>query len=533
MPRPSAKAADAGETREMSAYEKARLEKIKKREAMMEELKLKDMANSLMPAKPKPARATGPRKRRSKLKRDPSLYPPRRSGRLQGEAAARPEGLLDQGGVLVKIAGETIRYRANAEGLPGVAMDRGEHSQKQREAKLGGPVAMTSANASNRGDRAFKELLKTEGSCAEMRQLKGRGRKGKDIASWTLESDDWVVKVVPSAAVHMAFAPRSDAVVLAAGGKEGSVGLWCLNHDTWEPSDAAGFTAALEGVEAEEGDGAATAKDVLGKSDGVSLYSVHAAYISGFVWTADGLTSSSYDGTVRRMDPAAERFELLFRDEDRQFSAFDMTPGLSLLADKDGELSVFDPRAPKGGTKFFEAHDRKINTVHVEPVEQRLVATSGTDNAVSVWDSRKLGSKAKPLHSYDLDKSSQGAFWSPDGSQKLLLTCYDNHLRVVDVKTGGKDGGWSKCTRVKHNTQTGRWVTPFRAVWSPEGDSIVCGSMNREICIYDAAKSSGGCLARLSNAELQTAISSRHVFHPELPFLAAATASGRAHIYTP
>jgi hypothetical protein len=43
----------------------------------------------------------------------------------------------------------------------------------------------------------------------------------------------------------------------------------------------------------------------------------------------------------------------------------------------------------------------------------------------------------------------------------------------------------------------------------------------------------GKHLKRLSNAELMTAVPSRHACHPVLPAVAAATASGRVHVWEP
>lgn len=31
------------------------------------------------------------------------------------------------------------------------------------------------------------------------------------------------------------------------------------------------------------------------------------------------------------------------------------------------------------------------------------------------------------------------------------------------------------------------WVTPFRAVWSPAGDAVLCGNMSRAVDVFSAA----------------------------------------------
>lgn len=50
----------------------------------------------------------------------------------------------------------------------------------------------------------------------------------------------------------------------------------------------------------------------------------------------------------------------------------------------------------------------------------------------------------------------------------------------------------------------------------------------RQVDVFDAE---GKQCAALSS-EFQTAISPRNIMHPRLPLLAAATASGRVHLYS-
>ena len=79
------------------------------------------------------------------------------------------------------------------------------------------------------------------------------------------------------------------------------------------------------------------------------------------------------------------------------------------------------------------------------------------------------------------------------------------------------------CLKIKHNNQTGRWVLPFRAVWTPAGDGVVIGSMRREVELFDS--SSGKLAGKYSDAERMTAIASRYAVHPTKDIVAAGTAS--------
>lgn len=83
--------------------------------------------------------------------------------------------------------------------------------------------------------------------------------------------------------------------------------------------------------------------------------------------------------------------------------------------------------------------------------------------------------------------------------------------------------------RVSHNNQTGRFVVPFRPVWSPCGGSLLVGDMKRCVVAFDAAR--GSKLGSL-NGEGLTAVPSRLATHPAgLPMIAGATNSGRVHIW--
>lgn len=69
--------------------------------------------------------------------------------------------------------------------------------------------------------------------------------------------------------------------------------------------------------------------------------------------------------------------------------------------------------------------------------------------------------------------------------------------------------------RIRHDNQTGRWLTTFQAQWHPSTreDLFVVGSMNRprRIEVFDG---SSGALIRGIEGEAMTSVSSRCCFHP-------------------
>jgi len=309
-------------------------------------------------------------------------------------------------------------------------------------------------------------------------------------------SEENCVKVTKSGATHLGIANRSDVLLVAAGDKEGRVGFWNLSRDY---ADQANIQVQP-----------------------------HTQYISGLKWSGlDGagagqeLFTCSYDGTCRRLDVSQGVFDTVYATEDHEFSAFDVQAGNKTvyLCSNEGEFLVVDSRQSKPAVKPYSMHSRKINTVHIEPAEGNLFTTSSTGGYVGVWDVRKL---PRSVAMYAHNKSCQGAFFAPDGSQRVLTTCYDDYLRVWSLKA--KEAS----VRVSHNCHTGRWVLPFRAIWTPAGDGIVCGHMKRRVSVYS---SEDGKRVVDCQSDFLTAIPSRFFVHPTLPLLGAATSSGRIALF--
>ncbi len=71
-----------------------------------------------------------------------------------------------------------------------------------------------------------------------------------------------------------------------------------------------------------------------------------------------------------------------------------------------------------------------------------------------------------------------------------MLTCSrDNTLKVWDSKRGLEE-----MQSFDHYNNTGRWVVPFRAIWGPRSDAVICGSMKRSVSEAQREPEIGGCL---------------------------------------
>lgn len=339
-----------------------------------------------------------------------------------------------------------------------------------------------------------------------------------DVAAATLAPAN-VAKVVHDGVVCLDFLPCAAAVaaqcVLAVGSKRGNIGLWMCDPTSPDRDE---LRAA--------GDG------------GVFTSAPHRSYVSGICWlpgraaAAPQLLSCSYDGSLLLLDVATATSMLVHAHPEREFSAMALAPdgNCAYLADPDGDLCIVDVRAKALAAEAVGLHARKVNSLDFRRVPSATaLASSSTDASVCIWDVRKLarggGHDATPTASVAHSKSCHAAFFAPDGSARMMSTSYDDSVRVWEER----GGEWSLAASVAHNNQTGRWISPFRAVWTPDAAAGVIGDLKRAVLAFELP---AGKQKHALQSEAMTAIPSRVACHAELPVVAAGTSSGRVHLWT-
>ncbi|KAH7619959.1 hypothetical protein Ndes2526B_g05205 [Nannochloris sp. 'desiccata'] len=408
-------------------------------------------------------------------------------------------------------------------------------------------------------------------AAARRNQTKGKANKATTASTTAITSlpsmsgilklklsDTEIAKMTKQAITHMSFMPVNDRLVLAAADKRGGLGLWNVDFNAKEhadalvvsepeskkqkkvssPSPAPGAVALdknekkikEEGEEKEEEDVEEGTDDSEAFDGVLTFFGIQYEYISGLKWAGSSslpsLYSCSYDGTIRCLDIQRGVFDLAWADKEMEYSCFDITSDghTAYIGDKDGGMDIIDLRSKKKVHSIDVLHDKKVNTVHLDPYGGFNMVTSATDARVRLWDIRKMGSKVKAVSTAQHMKTCQAAYLAPDGSQRVVSTSFDDTVRIWD---GKKD--LTQILSIKHNNQTGRWILPMRAVWAPKGDGILVGSMTHPIEIFNAE--SGKKEGQLYNRELTTAIAPRVCVHPTLPAVAAGTGSGRAYVY--
>ena len=520
----------------LSAYELQRLANIRANEEVLKQLNLLPLSSQglgVRSARAAPSqRGIGATKKRAA---SPAVAT-RESNRTRGKAAeytgirvehsdGRVE--LSSGELVMPKTGKIMQAEAEVDPSQPLAfrhLNKTDEEEELEDDESGGGAAVTESREPFERDVALLQLI-TDGchtsggkassvrggvkakstiKCAALAAPAEAAEAATSLATCNLD-DQMVVKACRSAVVHLHFQPRDDTLLLAAADKEGHVSFWHASRALDDPSD------------------------------GVYLFKPHQQYVSGLAWAPGGMEavlSASYDGTIKCLDLERREFRCLYHEAEHEISAFALGVGALWLATNEGELGAVDPRTgAQADVKVSARHKKKINTLSFDAASGRewLLASAGSDKCVKVWDVRKM--KKEAMETFELPNASQAAEFAPDGSSRLAVTCFDDHLRVYSLGEGraaGGDGGSAPCLKIRHCTQTGRWVVPFRAIWTAAGDGVLVGGMKRTAEVYDPVR--GKRIASLSS-EHMTAIPSRNAAHRGGKAVAAATNSGRIHLY--
>lgn len=183
------------------------------------------------------------------------------------------------------------------------------------------------------------------------------------------------------------------------------------------------------------------------------------------------------------------------------------------------------------------------------------MATAGLDRTIKFWDLRKFGSnnagngnspaiaptKGALLGESNCKLSVNSAFFSPSGEYLVATTMSDtlniyHKAHILASDTSPKKRKSSKefiapDRAIRHNNQTGRWLTTFMAQWHPELDIFCIGSMQkpRAIDVYDGAS---GEHMRAIEGDALTSVASRCCFHlsKDKLVLVGGNSSGRVTV---
>lgn len=498
------------ESSAMSAFELERLENIRRNQEVLRSLGL-GATRSEMGLNAAAQRIQQVRKKT--VGSNPGLKPVKREPRAPTRRSARMEGkdapFYSEEKLIMEVEAQSAR----------------EEEKRMDE----GPLTLETLNRSEEGGADFLGLLKQLLSEQEAGSLtsKGKGlapgasasssssskKKKPDmdyverLAALTLAEED-ILKLTPSRVTSMVVHPSERTLVVVASDVDGHLGVWRVDGD----------------------------KDVF-------QFRPHIAKISSMQYSPGDpskLISSSHDGTVRCLDLEKEAFDLLVAtDEKFQDSGFTCasqaahSPDKLYLAGHEGSTGLLDVRSRTLAWVHGEAHGKKVNSIEAHPTREHLFVSSSTDRAVTLWDDRK---PKKEVWTIAHTNSINNATFNPTGAH-LLITCQNHmlylHADPIAAKftASNPPDVTTAHYRIKHNNNTGRWLSKFWPTWDPKHpDAFVIGSLEQPRRIEVFSASSGFQIASV-RSEWMNSVQSINQFHPTRNILVGANSSGRVHSY--
>ncbi|KAG2111613.1 WD40-repeat-containing domain protein [Suillus discolor] len=549
---------------ELTAYELEREANIARNRALLEELDLKDVVTQLgIPPKPKPANRTRAKPiqpaKTVKRAREVVEAPRRQSARLkngvvnpnetaaqkrQREEEEKKRRQIEEQERLEAEEKARLAKRPRHQELDlttlGDTLEESElsslRSSLQAVTNVPLPKRIADVNAF-----VFDEDQKNE---AEVEELRNKLQKLRIVSRAKVTADR-----VYSAAYH----PDATKDLVFFGDKHGQIGIW----------DA---RAPIDEVEDEDGDISADHREG-GKHWRLQCHwpASSTSSISSIKFDpvdAHSLFTTSYDGTIRHFSFVSGISQEIFSSEylitsvDLPVSGHEMW-----ISDAAGGITHLDLREPKDKACWYGLSPAKIGTVSINPTNPHFLLTASNSRVLKVWDSRKLQKLTSATGPYQLSqytvedlvyskkgkgtvrgifqhgKSVSSAYWDPRG-RSIVSTSYDDSIRLwdLDVAKYNSSFGFPSFTPfrgIKHNCQTGKWVTILRAVWNPNPDvfpHFTIGNMSYALDIYSCK---GHLIARLKDSRL-TATQAVTCSHPSIvERCATGNASGRCVLWAP
>ncbi|NXJ95303.1 WDR76 protein, partial [Corythaixoides concolor] len=455
---------------ELSAYERKRLKNITENAKFFAALKLHESAARLKQiATKRQPHVT----KRAKPKKAEDETVRRRSMRLQ---RVEPSGIPMLEMPAQPGAEEHIRWgrpQVPAGPLPMVPEDQMENTELTED------LLTTWVRISE--ERVFSHSLSFFSPVADVLMMPSRYQ---DSLNSMVLSEENVKKVVKYRVCSMAIHPSESIIFVAAGDKSGQIGLW--NVDCESEGGARVFTP---------------------HSDPVNC--MHFS-----PWNPAHLLSLS-NTTLRCGDVTRAVFDEICRTEE-SFSSFDFledNASTAIIGHWDGDVAIVDRRTP--GTSSELSADigfKRTRTVHVHPVNKQYFVAAGSVD-VRVYDVRYLKPKGNEAVSSlkGHTRSVASAYFSPVSGRRVVTVCADDKLR--------------------HNNNTGRWLSRFRAIWDPkQEDCFVVGSMARPRQI-EVFQDTGKLLHSFYNTDCLGSVCSINVVHPTKNVLVGGNSSGRLHVF--
>ena len=273
------------------------------------------------------------------------------------------------------------------------------------------------------------------------------------------------IKITPERVYSMSFHPTESKPLIFAGDKVGNLGVLDASQKPLKSENT-------EDDEEEEEDPDPVITTLKPQARTISAMHIHPSKPSK-------LYTASYDSSIRAVDleksVAVEAYAPESTSDDEPLSGVDMAAtdsNVLYFTTLNGIFGHHDTRtagkSEAGSTALYPLSEKKIGGFSLYPSQPHYVATASLDRFMRVWDLRKL-SKTDPVpvgeHLSRLSVS-HAAF---NNAGQVATSSYDDSVKIYDFQPKGIDS-WKAGhkipdeemkpdTVVRHNCQTGRWVT--------------------------------------------------------------------------
>lgn len=556
---------------ELSAYEIEREANIARNRALLEELGLKDTSTSLgLPPKHTPKPKAKPGQSAKRPKREPVEQAPRRlSARLRKEVIDPNETPTQRR----KREAEAKKRKREEEEERIAAEEQARLAKRPRTHELDLAVLTEAAELSDTELGALRGIFQAITNVPVTRRI-------GDVRDWVFERSNQeerevemlrsklgkmkivsMAKVTDSRIYSSACHPEPSKDLVFVGDKHGQLGIWDARATPDEVTDEDGNVLPADDKEMGkcwrlQQHWPATPQSSISciKFDPIDAHSVF---------------TTSYDCTIRRLSFVSSVSHQIFSSGDTLITSIDLPPsGHEMwISDTSGTITHYDLREGEKHTRRYQLSDNKIGSVSVNPTSPHLLITASNNRFVRLWDSRKLQTltlgtdSAGPVdHDYDHEtiqtfmgstqgrglmraefqhgKSATSAQWDPRG-RSIVSTSYDDSVNLWELDAAKYDSlpvfpSFKPFSRIKHNCQTGKWLTLLRAVWNPNPDvypHFTIANMQHSLDIFSCK---GDLVARLSDRQRISAVQAVTCSHPNIvERCVTGNASGRCVLWAP
>ena len=291
------------------------------------------------------------------------------------------------------------------------------------------------------------------------------------------------IKITPERIYSLGFHPEPSKPLAFAGDKLGNLGIF-------DASQSTEYLGKESPVKEEESDAGGEDEEDL-PDPAITSFHLHTRTISCFQFSPlnpSHLLTASYDSSIRLLDLATSVATEVYGPDDREadeplsgLEVDPISPHILYFSRLDGYVGRHDTRAPpSSATTSWQMSEKKIGGFSVHPQYPHYLTTASLDRTMRLWDLRKLkwwegeGRRPALLGEHTSRLSVSHAAFNSVG--QVATSSYDDTIKIYSFEgmSGWKEGealaenSMEPSTIVKHNNQTGRWVTMYASPISQE-----------------------------------------------------------------